>query len=357
MDRTREILRRKHYSYQTEKSYLAHVKNFLIFHGRVSPRFLGADAVEKYLTHLAINKKVSASTQNQALNAIVFLFREVMNIDLGEMTGIHRAKTKKRVREYFTKEEIQNLINCFSGTRLLIISLLYGSGLRLAEVLRLRIKDIDLENNHVLVRDSKGNKDRVVMLASGLKEPLKTHLQLVKIQHTKDIAAGFGIVELPYALEKKYPKLPRAWHWQYVFPSKQISQDPRTGIRRRHHLFPDIMQRSLREAIKKCGIEKHASCHTFRHSFATHLMQDGVDIRTVQELLGHNDVKTTMIYTHVLRNGPTGTRSPLEIMAEKSAEPQCVINPAAGIYFANRVENISVWRIIISKIRSFLVRK
>ena len=312
LEQTREALRRLHYSFKTEQSYLGHIKRFLIFHGRVSPRSLQKDAVEKYLSYLAVSRKVAASTQNQALNAIVFLFREVVKIDLGEMTGIQWAKTNKHIPEYFTKKEVQSILAQFKGSKMLIASLLYGSGLRLAEVLRIRVKDIDFEAGSLFVRDSKGKKDRVVMLPSGVKDSLEEHLERVKLLHRQDLEMGYGSVALPNALEKKYPKLPFAWHWQYVFPSIKLSKDPRSGVIRRHHLFPDILQKSLKQALRKCGIEKHASCHTFRHSFATHLIQSGSDIRTVQELLGHNDVKTTMIYTHVLQNGPTGTKSPLD---------------------------------------------
>ena len=310
--RTRDALRRKHYSYITEKSYLHWIKRFLVFHGRRSPRELGPDAVERFLSFLAVELKVAASTQNQALNAIVFLYREVLETDLGLLAGIEWAKRPSRIPEFFTREEVSAILARFQGSSFLIASLLYGCGLRLAEALRLRIKDLDFNRHQLLVRDAKGQRDRVVALPSLLIDPLQAHLIKVRALHASDLKKGFGSVALPYALEVKYPRLPWAWHWQYVFPSFNISQDPRSKVFRRHHLFPDFISRRLKTILRDLEIEKHATCHTFRHSFATHLLESGTDIRTVQELLGHTHVKTTQRYTHVLESGPTVTKSPLD---------------------------------------------
>lgn len=275
---------------------------------------MGTDAIERFLTSLAVDNRVSPSTQNQALNALVFLYREVLDIEIGTLNGIEWAKRRERIPTFYTKEEIVQIIGSLKGTRRLIVSLLYGSGLRLIEALRLRVKDLDFEKGQLLVRDSKSRKDRVVMFPSELHEPMKIHLRKVKTLHEKDLSQGFGTTVLPYALEQKYPNLNRAWHWQYVFPSVHRSRDPRSGAIRRHHLYPNLMQKHLQKTLKDLGISKHATCHAFRHSFATHLLEAGSDVRTVQELLGHNDLKTTMIYTHVLKSGPSGTKSPLELL-------------------------------------------
>lgn len=316
----REVLRRKHYSYTTEKNYISWIQRYVKFHNKKHPRDVGSNGVEDFLTHLAVNENVSPSTQNQALNSLVFLYRHVLEINIGELKGVAWAKRKIYQPEVFTRDEVKRIISELSGVKKLIASLLYGCGLRLAEVLRLRVKDIDFEKNVITVRDSKSQKDRVVMLPIHLSNEFKNHIEKVRLLHNKDLKLGYGTVELPYALERKYPYLEKAFHWQYAFPSKNISKDPRSDISRRHHLYPTIMQKSLRRVMVKLSIEKHASCHTFRHSFATHLLEEGVDIRTVQDLLGHQNVKTTMIYTHTLLSGPTGTQSPLDKLNNKTQQ-------------------------------------
>ena len=313
----REIIRKKHYSYSTEKNYIAWIRRYIYYFEKKHPRDVGPNGIERFLTFLALKKNVSPATQNQALNALVFLYRQVLEIDIGILKGIEWAKKRQHQPEIFSRNEIKLIITNFSGTKKIIVSLLYGAGLRLAEVLRLRVKDLDFEKNTIVIRDSKSQKDRVVMLPQDIKEDLKIHLQNVKQLHLKDRSAGFGSVELPYALQRKYPNLDKVFHWQYVFPSKNISKDPRNpSVLKRHHVHPTIIQKSLKDLLKNLLIEKHATCHTFRHSFATHLLEDGVDIRTVQVLLGHQNVKTTMVYTHTLQKGPTGTRSPLDALSD-----------------------------------------
>lgn len=314
----RETIRRKHYSYATEKHYLAWIHRYIIFHNKRHPRDVGIRGVESFLTFLALERNVSPSTQNQALNALAFLYKQVLEIELGTLKGIVWAKRKQFQPEVFTRDEIKNILKEVSGVKKLILSLLYGSGLRLAEVLRLRIKDVDLEKHILVIRDSKSQKDRVVMLPAIIIDELKVHIKKVKALHQRDLNMGLGSVELPYALSRKYPNLDKSPHWQYVFPSRNVSKDPRSGIVRRHHLYPTIMQKELKRVLFKLAIQKHASCHTFRHSFATHLLEEGVDIRTVQTLLGHENVKTTMIYTHALLQGPTATKSPLERLDNNS---------------------------------------
>lgn len=317
----RDVMRRKHLSYATEKSYIAWIRRYVLFHSKRHPRDVGKQGVEKFLTYLATHRKISPSTQNQALNSLVFLYREVLGTDLGELAGIEWAKRQEFIPAVFTREEVNAILCQLKGTEKLIASLLYGTGLRLSEALRLRVKDLDFDKHQIIIRDSKSQKNRVVMLPKILVVPLKEQIKYAKKLHEKDLSAGYGTVSLPYALERKYPNLNRAWHWQYLFPSRNLSRDPRSGITRRHHLFPSILQKSLKEAISACSIEKNGSCHTFRHSFATHLLEDNSDVRTVQTLLGHRDLKTTMIYTHVLNNGPTGTASPLEKMVNISQAP------------------------------------
>lgn len=314
----REVLRRKHYSYITEKSYISWISRYIKFHNRKHPREVGSNGVESFLNFLAIKRKVSPSTQNQALNSLVFLYKQVLEIDIGELKGIVWARKKKLQPEVFTREEVKLILSELQGTKKIIGLLLYGCGLRIAEVLRLRIKDVNFDKNIILIRGSKSERDRIVMLPQEVRELLQKHISKVKTLHETDLKNGYGSVELPYALRRKYPNLDIAFHWQYVFPSKNLSKDPRSGIIRRHHLYPDIMQKTLKKTMAKLNIQKHASSHTFRHSFATHLLEDGVDIRTVQELLGHQNVKTTMIYTHALLNGPVGTISPLDRLNDRS---------------------------------------
>lgn len=308
----RERIRFKHYSIRTEHAYLDWIKRFILFHGKRHPAEMGAAEVEAFLTHLAVARNVSASTQNQALSAILFLYKEVLHIELPWLDGVQRAKKPRKLPVVLTTSEARSLLSRLDGTHWLMANLLYGAGLRLMECVRLRIKDIDFEMNQILVRSGKGAKDRITMLPLTLVEPLKAHLGKVKILHEEDLATGFGQVYLPFALAKKYPRANREWGWQYVFPAKRRSIDPRSGEERRHHADEQALQRAVKVAVREAGLTKPATCHSFRHSFATHLLQSGYDIRTVQELLGHQDVSTTMIYTHVLNRGGRGVTSPLD---------------------------------------------
>lgn len=314
LDQVRDALRLKHYSIRTETSYVAWTKRYILFHNKQHPLDMGSAEIEAFLTHLAVNDKVAASTQNQAFSALLFLYREVLRKDLEFPVDSIRAKKPKRLPTVLTKEEVRKVIGCMSGTHRLMASMLYGSGLRLMECVRLRVKDIDFAQGQITVRDGKGMEDRVTMLPAALAVPLEGHLEHVKRFHEEDLAKGSGSVYLPFALERKYVKASREWIWQYVFPSDRLSKDPRTSIVRRHHVDESGLQKAVKEAASLAGTSKHVSCHTFRHSFATHLLENGYDIRTVQELLGHKDVKTTMIYTHVLNRGGKGVRSPLDSM-------------------------------------------
>jgi integron integrase len=273
---------------------------------------LGQQEVEAYLTHLAVRGRVSASTQNQAKSALLFLYREALNVELPWLGGVVAAKAPQRLPVVLTPAEVHGLLGRLRGTPALIARLLYGSGLRITECLRLRVKDLDLQRCEILVRDGKGFKDRVTMLPQRLVDPLRTQLSRVRELHAEDLAAGYGETYLPYGLARKYPHAAREWMWQYVFPSVRLSRDPRSGTRRRHHADEKPIQRAMQEALRAAGINKPATPHTLRHSFATHLLQSGYDIRTVQELLGHSDVSTTMIYTHVLNRGGRAVRSPLD---------------------------------------------
>jgi integron integrase len=274
---------------------------------------MGADQIRQFLTHLAVKSNVAASTQNQALCALLFLYRDVLRVELPYVEGIERARQPARVPVVFTRQEVERLLAQLSGTPGLIAGLLYGSGLRLMEALRLRVKDVDFDYQQITVRSGKGEKDRRTILPQPLTEPLQYQLARVRLVHEQDLREGFGAVQLPYALARKYPNAAREWAWQYVFPSANLSTDPREdNTLRRHHASPDGVQRAVKRAVRLAGITKHGGCHTLRHSFATHLLEDGYDLRTIQELLGHADVRTTMIYTHVLNKGGRGVRSPLE---------------------------------------------
>ena len=308
-----EVIRRKHYSIRTEEAYVNWIRRFILFHNKRHPKEMGAQEVEAFLTHLAVEEHVAASTQNQALAALLFLYREVLGRELDAPVQALRAKESQHLPAVLTKDEVRRVIAQLSGIYQLIAQLLYGSGLRLLEALRLRVKDIDFERRAIIVRDTKGDEDRVTMLPESVVEPLREHLLRVKRLHEEDLANGYGSVYLPDALERKYPNAAREWPWQYVFPSGRLSVDPRAGHKRRHHLDESGLQRAVRQAARAAGIDdKRVTCHTFRHSFATHLLENGYDIRTVQELLGHKDVKTTMIYTHVLQRGGFAVRSPLD---------------------------------------------
>jgi integron integrase len=314
LDEVRAVARLRHMSLRTEESYVSVIRRFILFHGKRHPRELGAEAIRAYLAHMAIEEHVAASTQNVALHALLFLYREVLAIELPDLGTIERARGPKKVPVVFTREEVQRVLAGLDGQHLLMASLLYGAGLRLMECLRLRVKDLDYSYKELTVVDGKGAKDRRTMLPHSLIDPLRKHLREVRRTHEEDLAAGFGAVYLPFALARKYPGAATEWGWQYVFPASRRSLDPREdeAVERRHHADESGLQRAVKVAIRAAGIDKRASCHTFRHSFATHLLEAGYDIRTVQELLGHADVRTTMIYTHVLNRGGKGVRSPLD---------------------------------------------
>jgi len=312
LDRVREAIRLRHYSIRTEQAYLGWIRRFILFHGKRHPNKMGAVEIEAFLNHLASQQNVAASTQNQALNALVFLYRHVLDRDVGNLDGLIRAKRPYRLPVVFTRDEVHRVLAQLDGIHHLMASLLYGSGLRLMECLRLRVKDLDFQRREILVRHGKGGKDRVTMLPDSLIPALQTQLERAQITHKQDLAEGFGRVYLPNALARKYPNADQEWGWQYVFPASKRSIDPRSGVERRHHLHETVLQYAVKQAVRRTGIAKPGSCHTFRHSFATHLLESGHDIRTVQELLGHKDVRTTMIYTHVLNRGGQGVRSPLD---------------------------------------------
>jgi len=309
----RHEIRLKHYSIRTEEAYIKWIKRFILHHGKQHPKDMGVNEIREFLTYLAVKKNVAASTQNQALNAIAFLYNAVLKKPMGEIGEIVWAKRPPKLPVVFTKTEVIQVFENLQGNFNLIAGLLYGSGLRLLEALRLRVKDVEFSKNQIIVRDGKGGKDRVTMLPESIKEHFQLHLNKVKALHEEDVLEGFGEVYLPFALAGKYPNAPKEWAWQYVFPSHKRSIDPRSGKIRRHHTSETSIQRAVKSAIHKAKIHKNGSCHTLRHSFATHLLQDGYDIRTVQELLGHKNVNTTMVYTHVLNRGGKGVRSPLDI--------------------------------------------
>jgi len=313
LEQVRDTLRTKHYAYSTEQSYIDWIQRYILFHDKRHPQDMGAAEIEAFLTYLAVEGNVSASTQNQALSALIFLYRNVLKQPLGDSIDAVRAKQSKSLPTVLTIEETRQLLQQMEGLPQLIAKLLYGAGLRIKEGLCLRVKDLDFGQSQIIVRDTKGDQDRVTMLPQQIRELLQAHLIQVKQIHQDDLAQGYGEVYLPDALDRKYPNAAKEWIWQYVFPAKQRSVDPRSGAVRRHHLDEGYLQRSLKKAAQNAGIAKKVSCHTLRHSFATHLLQNGYDIRTVQELLGHKDVKTTMIYTHVLNKGGLGVRSPLDL--------------------------------------------
>lgn len=307
----RSVVRLRHYSMRTEQAYVAWVKRFIRFHDMTHPSDLKAGDVSVFLTWLAVERGVSASTQNQALNALVFLYKEVLNRPLEFVGGAVRAKPPQHLPALFSEAEVMSVLAQLDGDCWLMAALLYGSGLRLMECVRLRVKDIDFDHRCILVRDGKGAKDRVVTLADGVIPHLREQIARVRLLHARDLAAGYGSVWLPDALARKFVNAPRELGWQYVFPARSRSADPRTGEIRRHHVDPSVLQKAVKMAIARAGITKKASCHTFRHSFATHLLASGADIRTVQEQLGHKDVRTTQIYTHLLGRGANAVSSPL----------------------------------------------
>jgi integron integrase len=312
--RLRQAIRQRHYSRRTEETYVGWVKRFVAFHGRRHPAELGAAEVSSFLSHLASDRHVSASTQNQALSALLFLYRAVLARDLGELPSLVYAKRSRRLPVVLTRDEVRAVLGRLSGPKWLVAALLYGGGLRLLEGLRLRVKDVDFASKQLVVRSGKGDRDRVTMLPRMVVASLRAHLQMVKFQHERDLAEGAGRVALPGALARKYKEAASEWRWQWVFPATRHYVDPRTGERRRHHLHETVIQRAFREAVLASGIAKRASCHTLRHSFATHLLAAGYDIRTVQQLLGHRDLRTTMIYTHVLNRGGLAVQSPADML-------------------------------------------
>ena len=315
LDQLRDVLRLKHYSYRTEQTYVDWAHRFICFHHKRHPNEMGAPEVEAFLTHPAVELKVAASTQNQALSALLFLYRYVVRQELALSIDAVRAKKSRYLPTVLTHEEAMAVLEQLSGTYQLFAKILYGSGLRLSEALQLRVKDLDFAHQQIVVRDGKGGNSRVTPLPNSLVARLKDHLHLTRLQHQQDLAKGYGSVYLPYALERKYPHAERQWIWQYCFPSERISKDPRSEVIRRHRLDESGLQKAVKLAGRLANIDKRVSCHTFRHSFATQLLQNHYDIRTVQELLGHKDVKTTMIYTHVLNQGGRGVRSPLDACA------------------------------------------
>ena len=314
LDQVVAKMRVKHYSLRTEKSYVDWIKRYIWHFDKRHPKDMGAAEVEVFLTHLAVERNVSASTQNQAKSALLYLYKEVLGVELPWLDNVTQAKVPQRMPVVLTQAEVQAVLSRMDGTMWLIASLLYGSGLRIMEALRLRVKDVDFAQREILVREGKGFKDRVTMLPISLVEPLKAHLLKVQALHNDDLNSGHGEVFMPMALDRKYPSGGKSWSWQYCFPSIKLSVDPRSKVIRRHHADEKTVQRAVKKAVKLAGIVKLATPHTLRHSFATHLLAGGYDIRTLQELLGHSDVSTTMIYTHVLNKGGKGVSSPLDIL-------------------------------------------
>jgi integron integrase len=312
LGQVRAALRLRHYSRRTERAYVGWTRRFILFSGKRHPSEMGESEISGFLSHLAVAGKVSASTQNQALSALLFLYREVLRRELPWMDEIVRAKRPQRLPTVLSREEVAALLREMKGVEHLMASLLYGAGLRLLECCRLRVQDLDDSRGEITVRDGKGGKDRITLWPCRLHAPIAAHLERVRAQHERDLASGLGSVELPSALERKYPRAAFEWGWQWVFPATRFYLDPASGRRRRHHLHESVLQRAVHEAVIRARLSRPATCHALRHSFATHLLENGYDIRTIQELLGHRDVSTTMIYTHVLNRGGRGVRSPLD---------------------------------------------
>ena len=319
IERLREAIRSRHSSRRTENAYWYWIRYFVFFHGKRHPSDMGAAEVSAFLSWLATERNVAAATQNQALSALLFLYKHVLGVELPWLGDLVHAKRPVRLPTVLTEAEVRRLLPCVRGGVRVMVGLLYGAGLRQIECLSLRVKDLNFAYRQILVRDAKGARDRVTMLPENLVQPLQEHLGRVRALHGRDVKLGFGEVRLPHALARKYPRAARDWAWQYVFPSAHRSPDPDDGTMRRHHLHPDTLGRAVSRAARSAGIEKRVSCHTLRHSFATHLLERGYDIRTVQELLGHSDVSTTMIYTHVMNKGARGVKSPLDRLEEPRA--------------------------------------
>jgi integron integrase len=310
----RQLMRVRHYSIHTERAYCDWIKRYIRFHGMQSRDDLrgGEKHIEAFLTHLAVEEQVAPSTQNQAMNALVFLYKQVLHQPLKDAINAIRAPKRLNVPVVMSREEVRTVIALMQGTPQLIAKLLYGCGLRVMEAVRLRVQDIDVDMKQVTVRSGKGAKDRLTTFPTSVTPALEDHLRRVKVMHARDLSEGFGAVYLPHALHRKYKSAAREWSWQYVFPARELSLDPRSGVKRRHHVDPSVVNKAIKVAVRRAGIQKRVSAHTFRHSFATHLLQRGTDIRTIQALLGHNDISTTMIYTHVLQQGGEGVLSPLD---------------------------------------------
>ena len=314
LESVRDLIRVKHLSYRTEEAYLNWIRRYILFHHKKHPGEMGAGEVKAFLTHLAVERKVAAATQNQAFAALLFLYREVLQQPLDGLESVVRAKRPQRLPDVLTRDEVARLLTFLrDGEEWLVANLLYGAGLRLMEALRLRVKDLDFERRQIIVRDGKGAKDRMTILPEKIMAPLREHLARVRLLHLQDLRLGCGEVYLPFALERKYPGAAGEWIWQYVFPAPRRSLDPRSQKERRHHLSPGTIQRAVRTAAAEASIEKRISPHALRHSFATHLLENGYDIRTLQDLLGHKDVRTTQIYTHVLQTNRLGVKSPLDL--------------------------------------------
>ena len=312
LDQVRHRIRLKHYSIRTEQAYVDWIKRYIHFHGKRHPGAMGAPEIEAFLTDLAVTRNVAAATQNQARSALLFLYKEVLAVELAWLEGVQPARSATRLPVVLTRAEVASVLRRLRGTHRLVGGLLYGSGMRIMEGVRLRVKDLEFARGEIVVRDGKGAKDRITMLPRSVRKSLQTHLGEVRALHRQDLADGFGTAWLPAALQRKYPSAASEWGWQYVFPARDLSRDPRSGAVRRHHVSDQSFQRAMRQAVRDAGIVKPATPHALRHSFATHLLEAGYDIRTVQELLGHSDVSTTMIYTHVLNRGGRGVLSPLD---------------------------------------------
>jgi integron integrase len=312
LDQVRDAVRVRHYSIRTEEAYIDWIRRFILFHGKRHPREMGAAEINQFLTHLAVAGHVSASTQNQAFSALLFLYQKVLEVDPGQITGVIRAKRPRRLPVVLNRPEVRAVLAALQGVPHLASVLLYGAGLRLLDGLRLRVHDLDFIRHEILVRDGKGQKDRVTLLPRAAVPLLQTHLEQVRTLYDRDVAERYGVY-LPDALERKYPRASRQWGWYWVFPAARRGPDPRDGRVKRHHLHPSVLQRAVSAAAAQAGVTRPVSPHTFRHAFATHLLEDGYDIRTVQELLGHESVETTMVYTHVLNRGGRGVRSPLDV--------------------------------------------
>jgi len=330
LDQVSDAIRTRHYSYRTEQAYVGWIKRYILFHGKRHPAEMGKAEIERFLTALAVQRRVAPSTQNQALAAILFLYKDVLERDPGWLDDIVRAKRPQRLPTVLMRAEVERLLAALDGVSWVMAMLLYGAGLRLMECLRLRVKDVDFTRNEILVREGKGNRDRVTMLPAAVRGPLGRHLERVRRLHERDLQAGFGRVQLPDALARKYPNADREWGWQWIFPAARLCRDPRFGPPQRYHLHESVPQRAIREARERAGIATPVGPHTLRHCFATHLLEAGYDIRTVQELLGHRDVSTTMIYTHVLNRGGRGVQSPADLLSaagDPLRSERCVVSP------------------------------